>query len=64
MTQEETVAAELKTAGASLVLALVAAENGERAAAHRSAWCELAKRLEHEIGAKDHCGRDEPAHHG
>ena len=32
MTQEETVAAELKAAGASLVLAMAAAENGDWAA--------------------------------
>ena len=33
MTQEETAAAELKAAGASLVLAMAAAENGDWAAA-------------------------------
>ncbi len=35
MTQEETVAAELKAAGASLVLAMAAAENGDWAAAEQ-----------------------------
>ena len=36
MTHEETVAAELKAAGASLVLAMAAAENGDWAAAEQS----------------------------
>ena len=35
ITQEETVAAELKAAGASLVLAMAAAENGDWAAAEQ-----------------------------
>ena len=35
MTRQETVAAELKAAGASLVLALAAVENGDWAAAEQ-----------------------------